>query len=264
MYTYKIKKKMQRMPKGLYQIGYAGHHTLNLIFGNLKQWNRKISFSQCGEDLVISYILKNVIHVSKLSYLDIGCNHPYRLNNTVVLRKEFEVKKGILVEPNPDIFKLIKRKRKKDICLNIGVGSRAGVLPYYMMNDNTLNTFSKKEAEHVARQGFHIKKCMDIKVYGINDILQKYFADGRLDFLSIDIEGNDFEVLKAIRYDKIRPAIICTETLEFMGGKDERLFELIEFYKKKDYVLAADTFLNSIFIDTRRVENKKYVTGCLF
>lgn len=108
-----------------------------------------------------------------------------------------------------------------------------GILPYYMMDSDTLNTFSKEEANNAVRNGFQIKRCMDVKVYEINSILQKYFKDSGLNFLSIDIEGNDFDVLKAIQYDKVRPSVICTETVEFMGGKDERLFDFIEFYKRK-------------------------------
>lgn len=264
MYTYKLVKKFKKTSGKLYKIGKSGYHVLDFIFGNTKCWNRSISFSQCGEDLLVAFILKNVMQINKISYLDIGCNHPYRLNNTAILRKEFEVRKGILIEPNPDLFHLIREKRKQDICLNIGVGLRGEVLPYYMMDNDTLNTFSKEEADNAVQKGFQVKKCMDVKIYEINAILQKYFTDSGLDFLSIDIEGNDFEVLKAIRYDRIRPSVICTETLEFMGGKDERLFGLIEFYKKKDYVLIADTWINSVFIDVRQVKNKDFLSRCLF
>lgn len=139
-----------------------------------------------------------------------------------------------------------------------------GVLPYYMMDDNTLNTFNRDEAGKVIQEGVHMEKCVDVQICEINSILQKYFADGKLSFLSIDIEGNDLEVLKAIRYDKIRPAVICTETLEFMGGKENELFELIDFYKKKNYELIADTWLNSIFIDRDQVKNKDFLKRCLF
>ena len=264
MYTYKLVEKLKRGPRILYQIGRSGYHVLNFFCSNTKRWDRETSFSQCGEDLIVSYILKNMMNVNKISYLDIGCNHPYRLNNTAILREKFEVRKGVLVEPNPDVVNLIRRKRKKDICLNIGVGSRGGVLPYYMMNENTLNTFDKNEVDRIVQKGFHIEQCMSIKICEINGILQKYFSDGRLDFLSIDIEGNDFEVLRAIRYDKIRPAVICTETAEYMGGKNSKFFELVDFYKKINYVLIADTRINSIFIDKHQVKNKDFLRRCLF
>ena len=115
-------EKMKKTPKGVYEFGRSIYHVLS----DRKLWNRKNSFSQCGEDMIVSFILKGVMNDNKISYLDIGCNHPYQLNNTVILRDEFEVEKGILIEPNPDLCALIRKKRKKDICLNIGVGVRGG------------------------------------------------------------------------------------------------------------------------------------------
>lgn len=264
MDTYKFVEKLKNSSEGIYQMGRIGYHVLDNLFSGTKRWNREVSFSQCGEDLIVSFLLKNLLNIGKVSFLDIGCNHPYRINNTVILRKKFGIRKGVLIEPNPKVCQLIKKKRKKDICLNIGVGVRGGVLPYYMMDNDTLNTFSKEEAECAVQKGFQIEKCINVKVYDINSILQKYFANGGLDFLSIDIEGNDVEVLKAIQYDKIRPSVICTETLEFMGGKDERLFGLIDFFKQNNYALVADTWINSIFIDKEKIKNKDFLTRYLF
>lgn len=124
MDTYKLAGKLKRESKILYQIGRSGYCFLNGFARNIKNWNRKISFSQCGEDLIVSYILKNVMDADRIAYIDIGCNHPYWLNNMVILRNTFEVRKGVLIEPNPDVVKIIRRKRKKDICLNIGIGVR--------------------------------------------------------------------------------------------------------------------------------------------
>lgn len=38
-------RRMKKMPKEIYQIGYTGYHALNYLFGNMKQWDKKISFS---------------------------------------------------------------------------------------------------------------------------------------------------------------------------------------------------------------------------
>lgn len=55
---------------------------------------------------------------------------------------------------------------------------QGGGLPYYMMDDNTLNTFDRNEVDRCVQKGFRIEKCMDIKICEINGILQKYFPDG--------------------------------------------------------------------------------------
>lgn len=87
MHTYKLAGKLEKESKVLHQTGRFIYHVLSFFFGDRKNWNKNISFSQCGEDLLVSYILKNIMQINKISYLDIGCNHPYRLNNTAYYGK---------------------------------------------------------------------------------------------------------------------------------------------------------------------------------
>lgn len=216
---------------------------------------KEVSYSQCGEDRIVSYLLKMIAgNTGGVNYLDIGCNHPYRLNNTALLRETFPIYKGVLVEPNPELYKLIKKKRKRDIVVNAGIGIKRGKLPYYMLNVNTLNTFSKEEAEQAVSKGYQIERHMEIEVLEINAVLKRYFPDGKLEFMSVDTEGGDYDLLRKIDYEFIRPAVICVETLEFMAGKDKEVFALIDFFKQKEYMLYADTWINTIFVDKRRME----------
>lgn len=215
----------------------------------------KKSYSQSGEDLLVVYVLKYVLERDEISYLDIGCNHPYKINNTILLRDIFKVKKGILVEPNPELEKKLRRARKKDIILNKGIGVKNDWMKYYMMSVDTLNTFSKEEAELAVEKGYRIEKSIDIEVLDINELLHKEFMYDGLDFLSIDIEGIDFKILQSIEYDKIRPTVICVETVEFMGGKEEEMNSIVSFLTSQDYMIYADTWINTIFVDRRAMAN---------
>ena len=107
------------------------------------------------------------------------------------------------------------------------------------------------------------QKTSKIDIIPINDLLKKHFPDRRLDFLSIDIEGQDEEIVKSIDFSFIRPAIICIETAMYMGGKNESLPELINFFESNEYYLTADTSLNSIFIDGRRSIHKRFLNNIL-
>lgn len=80
----------------------------------------EISFSQSGEDLFIRLALR-LMQKNEITYMDVGCNDPYELNNTAMLYKWFNVKKGVAVEPNPDMCDRIKRARPDAVCLNIGL-----------------------------------------------------------------------------------------------------------------------------------------------
>ena len=197
-----------------------------------------------------------------VTYLDIGCNDPIALNNTFLISKSFTVKKGVLVEPNTQLSKKIARLRPNDIVINKGVGVNSGELTYYDFGDyHTLNTCSDEEKDFIIKQGFPLMNATKIEIVPINDLLHEYFHDGRLDFLSIDIEGQDEEIVKSIDYDFIRPAIICIETAVYKGSKMDGISNLIEFFISKDYYLTADTSLNSIFIDGRRSIHKRYLNS---
>lgn len=94
-------------------------------------------------------------------------------------------------------------------------------------------------------------KTIDVKVEPIQEVIKREFNAIGLDFLSIDVEGQDYELLKAVDYTAIRPAIICIETQEYMGEKRENFNEMLDFMKSNDYMVYADTMLNTIFMDKR-------------
>jgi hypothetical protein len=71
-----------------------------------------------------------------------------------------------------------------------------------------------------------------------------YFKDSHCDLLSIDVEGNNFEVLEGNDWDLFRPTCIIIE----MPGP-ERL-EIIPFLYQNGYFLVFDNSLNGIFLDS--------------
>ena len=76
----------------------------------LKPWFE--SYSQCGEDLIISGILGSR---HKIKYVDVGAGHPKLLSNTFLFYRRGG--KGVCVEANPEQFNKLKRVRKKDLIL---------------------------------------------------------------------------------------------------------------------------------------------------
>ncbi len=223
----------------------------------LKHLNGKVyykkSYSQCGEDLIINHLVK-YLDINKPTYIDIGANHPKKLNNTYFFYKNGSV--GVLVEPNKQLCKLISRTRKRDTVINAGIGiSKENTAKYYVMSCDTLSTFCKEEAERIEKMG-SIKICNteDVKMYGINDILEKYF-NGAPDIFSIDIEGLDLEVLKTLDFSKYRPKIFCIETLEYTQDRSAKKDnELIDFMVLNGYSIYADTYINTILYDSNLIK----------
>jgi hypothetical protein len=122
------------------------------------------------------------------------------------------------------------------------------------MSTPTLNTFSESEARRYEETGKHqIVRIDKIPVVTTHDIFRDHFGDSAPDFLTIDVEGLDFEILDSIDFDKYRPVVVCVETLTFSENKSEqKLPETIELLKSAGYMVYADTYINTIFVDRRK------------
>ena len=208
-----------------------------------------ISYSQCGEDLIVNYAFRHM-DIEKPTYLDMGAHHPFHTSNTALLYKNGS--SGVCVEPNPALFKYIQKKRKRDVCLNVGVGidPEQKTSDFYIMSSSGLSTFSKSEAERFSKkEGQKIESIIKVPILPVNKIISDNFKN-KPNFVSIDIEGLDFEVLNSFDFDKYRPEVFCVETLTYARyTKEQKLNNIIEFMKEKKYFVYADTYINTIFVD---------------
>lgn len=210
----------------------------------------KCSYSQCGEDLIIQYIFKN-IGVQKPTYWDIGAFHPYNISNTALFYAQGS--RGLNVEPNPYFFNLFRKARKQDINLNIGVSVENGEENYYQFDVPSLNSFSQKSINENAENGHKLVSTAKLPVYTLRNISENYFNGLWPDLLTIDVEGLDEAILKTLPFDKDGLTVICVETISYStSGKGDKNTQLIEFLRDKGYIYYADTYLNSIFVKTSR------------
>lgn len=218
------------------------------VFRRFEWKNRKISYAQCGEDLIISFIFKQK-GISKPTYLDIGAHHPHFISNTFLFYKKGA--QGVCIEPDPALFKFLQNTRKRDICLNVGVGlSDEEFADFYVMSSSTLNTFSEQEAKSVESMGNKkIEKILKIKLIKINDVMEGYFTSSP-DFVSIDVEGLDEQIVCSIDFSTHRPKVFCIETLSYSeNGTSKKNTNIIKTMQQNGYMLYADTYINSIFIE---------------
>lgn len=206
----------------------------------------KESYSQCGEDLIVQYvfILKGIRHPS---YLDIGANDPFFLNNTTIFYNRGC--RGINIDANPQLIEKFKVHRPGDQNLNMGIGPREDELDFYIFKDHTLSTFSKEEADKVTTKENFVEQVIKVKLTTIDKILATYFNGKFPDFLSLDVEGLDFEILKSLDFEKYWPKVICVEAAEYSPrGDGARKNDLINFIISKGYIEYANTNLNAILV----------------
>jgi len=171
-----------------------------------------ISYSQHGEDMVVVNLFK-ALGIEKPSYIDVGANHPYLCSNTALLHKYGS--RGINVEAHPEFLKEFERERPEDININVGVGKESGVLPLYVISKE-INTFSFDLAQWWIKQyqerNLKIDEVKEIQVTTLADIIEKYSDNEYPDFIDIDIEGLDYDVLESCDFSKGKPLVICAET----------------------------------------------------
>ena len=206
----------------------------------------KKSFSQCGEDLIVDYVFR-LRGVSHPTYMDIGAHHPYFISNTALFYERGC--RGINIEANPQLIPLFHKHRPEDINLNIGIGDQDGKLDFYVMEDDTLSTFSKAERDHLAASGKREATVLPVRIRTVSVVLSESFGGKFPDFLTLDAEGMDLDILRSIDFDRHWPKVICVEAAEYSPvGAGARRVELIDFLLSKDYIEYANTNLNAVMV----------------
>lgn len=202
------------------------------------------SWSQEGEDLILKRLLEKHIK-SPGFYIDIGAHHPKRFSNTYAFYKKGW--RGINIDAMPGSMKLFNRQRPRDINLEIPVAVEQTQLTYFQFNEPALNTFSKELA--TSRDGlrsYRVINTQDIQAYPLKTILSQHIdPEQTIDFMSIDVEGLDLDVLQSNDWSKYRPNIILVELLEsFLDSIYQDPIYL--FLKDRKYHLYAKT-MNTVF-----------------
>jgi FkbM family methyltransferase len=170
------------------------------------------AYSQEGEDLLLSRIFGKK---NNGFYVDVGALHPLRFSNTYYFYKQGW--QGINIEPRPGSKLLFDKARPKDINLENGVSNEEKTLTYHIFNEPALNTFSEEVALRNSKvSGYAVQKKVSIKTVTLKSVFDRYLKEGQnIDFLSIDVEGLDFEVLQSNDWGKYKPSVILVEDTQF-------------------------------------------------
>jgi hypothetical protein len=77
-----------------------------------ENYERK-TYAQCGEDVIISFVLENIRIVNPY-YVDIGAHHPWNISNTALFYNKGN--DGILVEADPLLCQELEKERPRTKC----------------------------------------------------------------------------------------------------------------------------------------------------
>ncbi len=187
------------------------------LYFRYKIFYKKKNYSQFDEDLFIKDFFLNK---APGKFVDIGCFHPIRYNNTYLLYKSGW--RGVNIDLNPvciDMFNII-RKNDKNICSVIGEKNE-NVKVYIEHLFSAANTTDKEIYEKDQKKNKLFKNIINSKMRKFDDIVKEKF-----DFLNIDVEGIDYDILKTINLVFYQPKLICIEILE--NKEKNKIFKYLE------------------------------------
>jgi FkbM family methyltransferase len=171
---------------------------------------RHTTFSQDGEDRVLQAFYEGQKKYRGF-YIDVGAHHPFRFSNTALFYGMGW--SGINIEPTPNLIGAFHRRRKRDINLNVAISGVKSSLTFYMFDEAALNSFNEELSEFRHRTTpFKIIGKKKIDTYRLSEVLDTHMKPGqKIDFMTIDVEGLDFEVLKSNDWEKYIPQFILVE-----------------------------------------------------
>ena len=217
----------------------------------------KKSHSISNVDLIIDRLFSKI---EKGVYLDVGCNHPIKFNNTYLLHKKGW--NGINIDLDKDSIDQFNKLRKKDTNIKALVTTfdEEEKDLYFYHNRSAINTISKSLADKRKKKHKEIRK---VKGLSLNSLIENSkYKDSKINLLSIDIENYEYEALKDFNFEKYNIDVIVTEITDTTINDLEIYNQSLEFilksnlYKlltKKNYKLV-----NWVNADLVFVKNKNY------
>jgi len=160
--------------------------------------------------------------------------------------------KGINIDLNPLTIELFNIARPEDVNICAAISNKSGTKNLFFDHDlSSLNTINKNHTKFL-KKAFGIKKLKKkkVKTYTLNNILRDNNIH-QIDFMNIDIEGNELEVLKTLDFKKFDIKVICIEIVNYDDySKDIKINKdkIFKIFKKNNYRLKFNTFVNYIFI----------------
>jgi FkbM family methyltransferase len=204
------------------------------------------SYSQEGEDMILARLFERR---PAGFYVDVGAHHPRRFSNTYFFYKRGW--HGINIEPNPEAQTLFQQYRKRDINITCGISDNEGELAYFMFNEPALNTFDRTLSEQRVSSKYRIVDTRAVPVRPLSAVLVRSLPPGtHIDFMSVDVEGLDLNVLRSNDWTRFRPTYVLSE-VEGFDLVNAPSAPLDRYLTEQGYRLFAKTFNTLFYRDER-------------
>ena len=210
---------------------------LTNMLRNAKHSKGKIFFSETGEDILLQQLFRSKVG----RYIDIGSGQPVIGSNSFLFYKMGW--NGVCIDPQPNLALSYKILRPRDIFLPYLVGINE-FENLYEFENKLLSTTNPKVAAYHKSNGLNYKIRKHKSVL-VKDYLPQRISPDEDFFISIDIEGAEFDVIRQVDFENQRPRAIL---IELWGNPWNTRSRITSFLYKNNYQLFAYTGLTALFI----------------
>lgn len=223
--------------------GVTGYILLDPYQNSDKKLGSLQYYSQFYQDMY----LDTVVFKKKTGgvYLDVGGNDPVRINNTYFFEKN-RGWNGLAFEPMNSLADKWKAVRKTE-CIRTALGDHKGTMQFVEYEDHYMSGFQNK-VDYTGK----VEERYRVPVVPLGDILRERNLR-YIDFMSLDVEGAELEVLRGIDWNRVH--IYCIIVENNRGKKKER--EIREYLRDKGYELRARLWIDDVWIKKFRNKNGK-------
>ena len=204
------------------------------FFKTKKELKKRIFYSNWGLDVLADKFFQNK---KKSVYIDVGCHQPFLNNNTYRLYKRGWV--GINLDLDFNTIDMFNFFRNKDLNVHAAISEKEEEKDlYFFHNRSAINTLSSKT-------GSNAKEVRKIKTKSLNQIIENsIFKDTKINFVSIDVEGFELDVLRGFNLNKYKPDLIVVEFIDtkikeyyFQNIENILNSNIYKYMEKHDYKL---------------------------
>jgi len=167
-----------------------------------------MSLSQFQQDLRVVDFYKKKTHGF---FIEIGASDGINFSNTCFLERYYEWK-GICVEPIPEIYSKLVKNRPNSKCFNLAVYNKSDItVPFSISNDWSLLSGITENIDYHSKLVNKNKTTIDVTTISLTDLLDRAEAPTFIEYLSLDTEGSEYEILKDFDFKKYTIGLIDVE-----------------------------------------------------
>ncbi len=161
--------------------------------------------AQIGQDL---FVLQTLKHKRGGYFVEVGVGDGEGLSNSVLLERDYGWR-GLLAEPNPEFHTRIKASRTATLDTR-AVFSESGRDVEFICETGAGELSGIVET--IQRRGStSAHQMIKVPTVSLNDLLSEHGAPPIIDYLSVDTEGSEFEILKGLDFARFRPLVLTVE-----------------------------------------------------